>query len=633
MEENQTGKTVSSGAKKVEVIEEKKSAPKQGKKQPKANAVAVKKEKVTAVKKEKADAEKRVDSAKKELDRKEKKLTERAEAKQRRIEKRAELKQKKLEKKAALAEKRLAHKAKAEERRALLKSKRLEHKAEREARKEMLRNETKAERMRRLEREKKERIALRRQKNERRQKAAEEKRKARMAAKDRKSAKRKHKREQKTERKKHAPGFGGWLAATISLGVVCLALTTVVTAGMFRMNDMMDASVGEFRETVYEMTEASESMDYSLDKLRIASGREDTRTLLTDVLIQTSLLESGIERCPIDEATATSISDFINRTNRMARRMLDKLASGESLDENDHAAIEKIYAINERIHEELNRLSTSMTMSEIKDFLWGKSGAMSNVFGGMTDEEESPRNERPMPESNLAKLDEVTVSDAEKTVEATFSGYHICEIEYTGEVAGRVSAYNFRLTDENGGEFFVQVSKNGGKVMFFDHYSECEDKNFDLDTCDSIAREFLSRMGYEDVDAVWLSDGGMVADITYAGVQNGARVYSDLIRIRVCESRGIVVGMDASKYLEHHKEDRSFAASISKDEALGAISSGANVESWHLAVIPVRGREVLAYEFGIGMNDREYLVYVDATTGEELLTYCVREDGYGRYLR
>lgn len=658
--EKKIGKNVSSGAEKVEAIEKenkisaesvdakpsKKTVKKQSAKKPAAKAGAkatAKKERAKAEKrKEDKNAEKRIERAKARAAKKEKKLMARAELKQKKLEKKAELKEKKLQKRAALAQKKADRKAKKIERRAALKEKREERRAEKIARREMLRSESKADKQRRIAREKKERIALKRQKQQSRDKAREEKMKARQAAHERKSRERQHKREQKTERKKHAPGFGGWLAAVISLGVACLALATVVTAGSFRMNDMTAETASGYRSTLFEMVSVSEELDNNLGKLRVASGANEQRKLLTDVLVDTALMESALERIPVDAATGTDISAFVNKTNAYARTLLSKLAAGKSLTQTEKNTISYLYDVNTKLYGELNNLATHMTEKEFMAFLEGKQGTVSEKFGEMgqgTLAQPEETVDAPFSgkgnvgENRLEGLEEVTSSRAEELVKEYLGGYHIREVKMTGETVGRdAECYNFNLTDENGIEIYAQISKKGGKLMFFDTYEACEQKNFDLETCDGLAREFLASLGIKNAEAVWLSDAGMVADITYVSADNGVRAYPDMIRVRVCESRGRVVGMDAKSYFVNYTE-RSLEAGISQSEAQALLSDELLPYEANLALIPVDGTEVLAYEFACAYGEEEYIVYLDANTGDEVQVYRVRNSANGRYLR
>ncbi len=659
------GKNVSSGAKKVERVEKetayeaekteqkkpvkksvsktksvKKSTPK---KEPALKESKKETRRKKAEAKEKAAAEKRLSAAKKKAAKKEEKLLKRAKLKEKKLEKKTALKAKKLEKKAALKEKKAERIRAKQEKKAALKEKKLEQRAEKTARREMLKNESKAEKQKRIAREKKERIALRRKKHEARDKARERKAAAREAARERKAENRKHKREQRTERRKHAPGFGGWLAAVISLGTAALALATVVTAGAIRMNEMDNAAANGYRSTLYEMVSVSEDMDNNFSKLRVSSGRDEQRRLLTDLLVDSELMESALERVPVDAATSTDISSFVNRTGSYARRLLSKLASGNTLSETEFNTVNYLYEINAALYSELNDLVLHMSDSDLHAFMNGGKSNMQNKFseaGQGTHKEPQEIVDAPFSgkgnvgENQLLKQEEITVERAEQLVKDYFNAYHIAETKMTGEgTAHGAGLYNFVLKDENGNEIYAEITKNGGNLIFFDTYEECSQKNFDLETCDSLAREYLASLGIKNVEASFLSDAGMVANITYVSKQDGVRVYPEMIRVRVCEEKGRVVGIDASGYLFNHTE-RSFGdPEIGKNAALDAISKELTPYEINLSLVAVNGEEVIAYEIACYTETDTFLVYVDATNGEEIQMFRIREGEGGKYIK
>lgn len=661
-------KNVSSGAKKVENVEKEKayeaektqkpvqktaskkktsakksvkaSAPKK-ELSPKDSKKEEKRKKAEA--KEKAAAEKRLQAAKKKAAKKEEKLLKRAKLKEKKLEKKTALKAKKLEKKAALKEKKAERIRAKQEKKAELKAKKLEKKAEKSERRELLKNESKAEKQKRIAREKKEKIALRRKKQEARDKARERKAAAREAKRERKAENRRHKREQKTERRKHAPGFGGWLAAVISLGTAALALATVVTAGAVRMNEMDTEAANGYRSTLYEMVSVSEDMDENLTKLRVSTGREEQRRLLTDLLVDSQLMESALERIPVDAATGTDISSFVNRTGSYARRLLSQLASGKTLSETEFNTVNYLYEVNSTLYDELNNIVLNMNDSDLHAFLNGGKSEMQNRFSEAgQDTHKTPETAVDAPfsgegnvgENQLTGMDEITEERAEQLVKEYFNGYHITETRMTGEGSAHgAGLFNYVLTDENGNEIFAQISKNGGKLMFFDTYEECTQKNFDLETCDSLAREYLASIGIRNVEASFLSDTGMVANITYVGVQNGVRVYPESIRVRVCEEKGRVVGIDASGYLFNHAKRSFDEPEIGEKEALGALSRDLTPYEINLSLVAVNGEEVLAYEIACYDETDNYIVYVDAMSGEEIEVFLIRESEGGKFIR
>ncbi len=651
--EKKIGNNVSSGAEKVERVEEKKftaesvneGAPKKTQKK-RAPAKKTAKKPIShqkkAEKKERAAAEKRLDKAQAKAKKKEEKLMKKAELKQKKLEKKAEIKQKKLEHRELVSKRRAERKQKKLEKRAALKEKRVERRAERAARREMLKNESKAEKQKRIAREKKERIALRRRKHDARAKAREDKLKAREAARARKAADKKHKREQKTERKENRRGFGGWLAAVITLGTACLALGAVVTAGAVRMNEISLSAENGARATLYEMVSVSEGLDDSLDKLRVASGAAEQRKLLTDIVVDSAIMESALEKIPVDAATSTDISSFVNRTGAYARMLLGRLAEGKTLTETEKNTIAYLYQVNAKLYGELNTLATTMTERDFRDFLNGGDGSMSQKFGEIgqgTHAEPEEIVDAPFSgqanvgENKLAQYEEISSARGEELAKEYLGGYNVKRAEYTGETIARdFTAYNYVLTDESDAEIFVQIAKNGGKLVFFDTYEECTQKNFDLETCDTLAREFLATLGMDDVEAVWLSDGGMVANLTYVGVRDGVRMYPEMVRVRVCEQRGRVVGIDARGYLLNGGTERDTASDLTESEARQFLSAELTVQSANRAVIPAAGGERMCYEFLCTYGDEEYVAYIDANSGEEVQLFRVRKSAQGSYL-
>ena len=641
--EKKIGKNVSSGAEKVETLE--KETEKKNTKQAQTRAPQTKRaqgahdrvaEQMQAAKaEENAAAEARFEAAKACAAKKEAARMKKTKKKEARMKAKLEAKDKRME---AIAKQ---------------KSERAARHAEKAARREMLATESAAEKKQRLAREKREKTARRKQQEEarenarkQRENARKQRENARKQAHAKRSAardKKKQARAEKRSQKKRAPGIGGWIAAVVSLGAACLALATVVTAGSFRMNEMAMRAENAYRSTLYELVAVTETMDDNLAKLRVSAGAGEQRMLLTEILVETSLMESALEKIPVDAATSTDISAFVNRTNHFARRMLAKLAAGDPLSEREKAAAAQLYEINAALAHELNDLAVNTPADELRAFFEGEADGVQSRFrewGSSAQEKREEISDAPfagegnVEENGVEKAPEVSVKDAEQKVRAFFEGYHVADVRMTGETAARdMQCYNFEITDENGAEIFAQVTKNGGNVAFFDTYEQCSVKNFDLASCDAVAREFLAARGFEDLTATWFSDTGMVACITYVAQTDGVRCYPDMVQVRVCEEKGRVVGMDARGYLLNHGNgNRETQPAITEGEARAKLSPELEVAASNLAVVPAMGRETLCYEFVCNYGEEQYIIYLDAKTGDEVRIFRVRESARGNYL-
>ncbi len=545
------------------------------------------------------------------------------------------------EKKQARLEKKLAHKEKREERLAALKEKREERKLKKREMKEkraerraMIKNESKQARQKRIAGEKK------------------AKREARIAKREaylaEKKAKREHAlkvREQKrAERneKRHAPGFGGWLAAVISLGVTTLALGTVVTFGWLTMNDMQAGMASGYTQSLYELNAIVDNLDADLARAKASSSQSDRVRVFSDIAIESETAETVLERFPVDIQMTEQISSFINRMGDSAKNMLYTVANGGELSPSQIKTLNYMYENNAKVKEELNRLITECDGKDMLSAMRGKTSALGDSFTliqNNTFEDPKGIQDGPFADSvkktnakALAGAKEITAQNAEKLAREYFKDYKVSGAECTGEATGEaLTLYNVNLTTPDG-EMLVQISKLGGKVVTFDSFKDCSQKNFSVKRCVDIAEDFLGSIGYGGLKPVWISENGTTCNLNFAPEQNGAILYPDLVKVKVCEERGIVTGMEAVSYVLNHGERKIASPSISKAQARESVNGNMEIDSSRLAVIPFDGGEVMCYEFAGKLDGNDYFVYVDATTGEEIEVLTVIGTAQGRAL-
>lgn len=606
----------SSGAKKVERVEEEKTAQKRVSEKP-SRAKTVEER----VEEENVRAHRRIAAAKARAERKEHR-------KANRLQRAAEWKEKRLLAKERRAERRAQNRERAHERRLA-----------RLARKDMLKNETAIQRLERREKERAEKAALKKQNAEMRHELALRRREERAEKRRLAHESRRHRREQKTQRKaRRTPGFGGWLAAVISLGVASLAMASIITVGALNMGGMYENMGTGYSSELYEMTELSENLNANLSKLRVSGGTTEQRSLLTDILVESELMESALQRFPVDMATTNNLSSFVNRTAQYAREGLETLAKGGTVETDE--TLEYIYRTNGAVLKELQTLRSTMTAKDWMRLVDGKKGPVqsgfenvnSNVVKTPSSIQDGPFSENKEKVTGGALLEGDTISSSAAVEKAReyFSDYAIREAEYKGDTnANGFTAYNITLRDERGREIYAQISKTG-KLLMFNSYEDCNAHNFSQEECVSVAENFLSSLGIENMTPVWLQENGTTANVNFVYEQDGVLCYSDMIIVKVCETKGKAIGMEAVPYYLNHTERTIGKAAISQENA--AQSLRIRPETARLALIPYAGSERLTYEFTGTYNGSEYFAYVDAKSGEELETFSVINTKQGRLL-
>ena len=128
----------------------------------------------------------------------------------------------------------------------------------------------------------------------------------------------------------------------------------------------------------------------------------------------------------------------------------------------------------------------------------------------------------------------------------------------------------------------------------------------------------LEKLGYDDMEAVRLRANGSLTDFTFVYEDDGVVYYPDEIVIKVCRTRGIVSGFDATKYLMNHRGRDEVKVNITLAEAYGKLHKGLSVEASRLAVVKTLRGERPAYEFLCGYEGEQYFVFLDALNGEEI---------------
>ncbi len=432
-------------------------------------------------------------------------------------------------------------------------------------------------------------------------------------------------------KKQRGDGLGGWIAAVVSLGTVSLILSAVLTVGAINMSRDNATRAGGYRGIVYEVIHIAEQVDDDLDTLRISEDPTKQMELLTDILVQTRMAEADLEKLPYGVQEDGNTMRFLNGMSDACERMLGKLARGEGLSIRDKKHLEMLYETQHKMRETLDELAATLEDGDVTGMMKGKDCRITEALEKVENEATPPFPTRPRPpkrEQNLMPIPSgkemqdragIPSKKAEELCRYYFADYGIESIVYAGETLGSSGkTYNFEMTTENGVGMFAQLSQENGALTYFDYYEECSSHVYDVETAKNTAWAFLEKLGYTEVVPVKVSESGTNADFTFVYYADGCTYYPDEIIVKVCEQRGVVSGMDATKYIKNHRGRCALNAKISMQEARDRLSDKLTVESSRMVLFNHKGEEMAAYEFFCSYDGKTYFVYLDANDGREL---------------
>ena len=135
---------------------------------------------------------------------------------------------------------------------------------------------------------------------------------------------------------------------------------------------------------------------------------------------------------------------------------------------------------------------------------------------------------------------------------------------------------------------------------------------------DKKAKEYLEQHGFKNMkETYYLKESGIVT-INYAYVQDDVIMYPDLIKVKVALDDGEILGIETSGYLNSHTKRDIKEPKVTVEEAKKSLNKDLTIESEELTIIPTEWKtEVLCWEFEGNVEGLDFIVYVNAETGEE----------------
>ncbi len=502
---------------------------------------------------------------------------------------------------------------------------RLDLKAERQARREMLKNESKKERSIRQERERRE---LREERQARHQRLL---------------AERQAKREMRDRKRQRNKGYGGWLAAVISLGVATLVLSSVLTF-TFLMPTMSDKMLeSTYQKSFYDTVEQVDNIDLNLSKALATSDKGALQKYLVDTAINSELAENDLQQLPLQDESKYYTTKLINQIGDYAKYLNNKLSNGERLTEQDREGLTRLYRANAQfkksLQEMVGEMGNDFSFSTLMD---GGSGNL--VIDGFNQLQnlsvEYPEliydgpfsdgiNER---EIKGLKGEEIDENTAREIFIKIFSDYSLENVRNVGMLDANIPCYNVQ-GEKDGEILYAEISKKGGKLIMFSFAGSCEKVNCDKDEATEVAEQFVAELGLEGMKPVWINLSNNVYTVNLAYTIKDTVVYSDLVKIRVCAETKMVIGLEATGYYTNHTERTLETPKLSKEQAQAKVSENILVETGRLAVVPVGTKiEKLCYEFMGEYDGSTYYVYIDAINGKQIEMFKVIESTEGTLL-
>ena len=425
------------------------------------------------------------------------------------------------------------------------------------------------------------------------------------------------------------------------LSVICVFLVIIAALIAVLVNkekEAKQASENSYNMAFYSLVDYVQNVETYLAKSLISSTAEHGAETLTNVWREANLAQAYLSRLPIESQELENTEKFLNQVSDYSYSLSRKNIYNESLSEDDLNNLKNLHNYSVELENTLNQLSDDINSGRIK---WNELTNKGTVafaqqvstqsMDGFSNLEENFHeysgliydgafSEHITSSEKKGLTGEDIEEEAAKQKAIQFIGENnIKEIKNLGySENANIPEYNFSIKTNQEEEITISISKKGGHVIYMNSNRSVNTEIISQEEANEKGKEFLNAKGYINIkETYYLKQDGIVT-INYAYTQNDVVIYSDLIKVKVALDNGEILGMEATGYLNNHTNRDTSKVKISKEEATKTLNKNLEISSDGLAIIPTEfNTEILCYEFKGKVEEREFLVYINAENGRE----------------
>ncbi len=426
------------------------------------------------------------------------------------------------------------------------------------------------------------------------------------------------------------------------LSVIGILLIVVAILGAIlyaKQREYIQTSENSYNAAFFELVDYVQNVETYLAKAMISSTPEHGAETLTQLWREANLAQAYLSRLPIESQELANTEKFLNQVSDYSYSLSRKNIYNEKLSEEDFNNLEDLHTYSVELENTLNQLSEDLNSGR---FAWGeltKKGtvAFAQQVDNISKESFSNMEQNFHEYSGLiydgAFSEHVTSAEpkgltgndideeqARQKAEEFIGKDRIKEINNLGYFENaNIPSYGFTIKNNNDETLNISISRKGGHVIYVNSNREVNAELISQEEANEKGKSYLEEKGFPNMkETYYLKQDGIVT-INYAYMQDNVIMYPDLIKVKVALDNGEVLGLEATGYFNNHQEKRNISnVKVTKEQAKKDLNKNLEIISEGMAVIPTEWKtEKLCYEFKGKVDDKEFLVYINAENGRE----------------
>lgn len=417
--------------------------------------------------------------------------------------------------------------------------------------------------------------------------------------------------------------------------------------GVYAYSLKTDANTTEKNVYDYSFSEVVNyvnNIENYLAKAMISKSSTHSAETLSKIWSDSNLAIVHFENIPFVNDGSNKAIKFLNQISDYSYTLMKKSILGEELTENDFENLKNLYGYSTSLKDVLNELSLELNngtitwknLNEKTDVELDDINIFGNIESNFDDYEgliyDGAYSDFIEKDKKLGLTgDEIDKEKAKNKVKELFADTEIEDIKENGEVSGGgIDCYSFTLKTKKSKELEVAITKKGGWILQILSDKDVAEEKISQEDAGKIGKDYLEKFGYSNMKETYYTKKGNIVTINYAYSDDKTIMYPDLVKVKIALDDGMVLGLEAAGYLNNHQNRELGNPQISLETAKSTLNSSLEIMSEGMAVIPLdNNKEVYCYEFKGKVEDKQFLVYINAVTGKEEEILVILETGDG----
>ncbi|WP_291634528.1 germination protein YpeB [Clostridium sp.] len=425
--------------------------------------------------------------------------------------------------------------------------------------------------------------------------------------------------------------------------IIVVFSTTFAILMFLERLDYRNYLQGQYSKNMYELISSVQNIRINLGKSAIVGSRESSIVVFEEIFRYSATANDKLHSLPLDQSVVSDTSVFLSQVGDFCYTLSKAASEGKELNDKDVELIDGLenqsYTLQEQLNGVLSDINEgSVNWGEIRkksSGVFAKSGddPVTEKFAGIQKQivqypaliYDGPFSDNILEiKPKVMSLPEKSEKEAMQIIKDIFGKDKVKSIENKPtEGKTTIPSYTFYITfngrAESEPKTVIEISKNGGRVVYLLDNRSIGKPTIDIKKAVEGGSKFISKLGYKNMEPTYTLDYANTIVVSYVYNQNEVVVYPDQVKLKIALDNGSIIGIESEKFLVSHVEKRKDTIpKITRAKAQEKVSKRLKISKISLSIIPTEtNKEVLCYEFLGSYKEKNFIVYINASTGYE----------------